>query len=155
MKFKKELITNLIIVLVAFLMFVGGFLASREENQMSLVCFDNDCFNVEVADTPELWSKGLMFRENLEKDQGMLFVFPKESVHSFWMKNTLISLDIIWINDDFKIVYISKNNQPCVEDPCQIINPDLKAKYVLEINAGLAEELKLPLQGNVFIDINK
>ena len=61
------------------------------------------------------------------------------------MKNTLISLDIIWIDENKKIVFISQNNQPCLEDNCPAINPGVKAKYVLEINAGIAEELGIKI----------
>ena len=62
---------------------------------------------------------GLMFRENMDSDRGMLFIFEKEGEYPFWMKNTLIPLDIIWINKDKEVVFISENAQPCEEGkPC-------------------------------------
>lgn len=107
------------------------------------VCFASDCFDVEVANTTDAREKGLMHRENLNQNRGMLFIFPEENIYSFWMKNTLITLDIIWLNSNQEIVFISSNNQPCQPDNCLSVNPGIKAKYVLEINAGLSEKIGL------------
>ncbi len=84
-----------------------------------------------------------MFREELDSNKGMLFVFSDEAKHSFWMKNTLIPLDIIWINENKEIVFISENNQPCVFDFCPAIYPDEKAKYVLELNGRTISKINL------------
>ena len=81
-----------------------------------------------------------MYRERLDEDKGMIFVFSEEGTYSFWMKNTLISLDMIWIDEEQKVVYIAHNVQPCAEPQCPSMNPDAKAKYVLEINANLSEK---------------
>lgn len=107
------------------------------------VCFKKDCFLVELAETAEEKSKGLMFREELAKDHGMLFVFTEETKSSFWMKNTLIPLDIIWLNKDKEVVFISRNNQPCLPEECFSINPGVAAKYVLELNAGTVAAIGL------------
>ena len=107
------------------------------------VCINDNCFEVEIADTPEKSSKGLMNRENLPEKSGMLFVYDKEAIHSFWVKNTLIPLDIIWVNENKEIIYIEKNAQPCKADPCLKYSPDQKSKYVLEINGGLSEKLNI------------
>lgn len=107
------------------------------------VCFAEHCFFVEVAQTPEERQKGLMFREELDRDKGMLFVFSQEQQASFWMKNTLIPLDIIWFDGNKEVVFISKNSQPCSTDECSSIDPGVKAKYVLELNAGIADEIGL------------
>ena len=77
---------------------------------------------VEIADTPEKRAEGLMFRDHLNENSGMFFVFDEESSHSFWMKNTLIPLDIIWINADKKVVYIKHKAQPCNEE-CESFYP--------------------------------
>jgi len=82
-----------------------------------------------------------MFRKNLDKNKGMLFVFNKEGNYPFWMKNTLIPLDMIWINENSNVVFISENNLPCEKTICSSINPNQNAKYVLEINAGMAEKI--------------
>jgi uncharacterized membrane protein (UPF0127 family) len=102
-----------------------------------------------LADTPQKKSKGLMFRQELEENWGMFFLFDKESKHSFWMKNTLIALDIIWIDDDFKVVYIKESFQPCQEDNCPSVVPNRKAKYVLEINAGIADKIGIEVGDRV------
>ena len=90
---------------------------------------------VEVANDFEEISKGLMFREFLDENNGMLFVFGNEDYHSFWMKNTLIPLDLIFISDEFEIVDIIYA-EPCNEYPCSIYRPVKPAKYVLEVNGN-------------------
>jgi len=109
------------------------------------VCFEESCFEVEIADTTEKQQAGLMNRENLERNQGMLFIFDIEDKHKFWMKNTLIPLDMIWIDKNNKIIFIQKNAQPCKTEQCESFGPDENAKYVLEINGGLAEEMGIEI----------
>ena len=82
-----------------------------------------------------------MFRESLEQDRGMLFVFEKENIYPFYMKNTLVPLDIIWINADKRIIHISKNTPPCITKECPNIEPDGKARFVLEVNAGVSDKI--------------
>ncbi|MEE9322978.1 MAG: DUF192 domain-containing protein [Candidatus Aenigmarchaeota archaeon] len=115
-----------------------------------MVCFEDKCFMVEIADTPEERAEGLMFRESLEPDKGMLFVFGQESEYGFWMKNTIIPLDIIWINSDGEVVFISKETRPC-DESCPFIRPDRKAKYVLELNAGVSDEIVLGIGDKIKI----
>jgi uncharacterized protein len=112
---------------------VSGLEGIREIDEIIL----NDLvFDVEVVTTPEDRRRGLMYRPYLEKMTGMLFVFEEEGYHSFWMKNTLISLDIIWADVDGEIVYIYENAKPCVTNSCSSYVPDSKALYVLELNSG-------------------
>lgn len=99
----------------------------------------------ELAVSPAERERGLMFRDSLEQDQGMLFVFEEEDLYSFWMKNTLIPLDIIWLNSHRQIVHIEKNVPPCTEDPCPGYRPRQPALYVLELKAGQAEANNLQL----------
>ena len=100
-----------------------------------IVTFDNVSFDVEVAQTQEERQKGLMFRESMPDNRGMLFVFEKDGPLAFWMKNTLIPLDMIFIDENLTVVDVLAA-VPCKEDPC----PNYKShgRYVLEINAGLA-----------------
>jgi len=101
------------------------------------VCFKkNLCVEVEVADTPDKRSKGLMYREKLGQDNGMLFIFPQTRTWSFWMKNTKIPLDMIWIKKDGTIADIKQNVQPCTADPCPAYTPQREALYVVEVNAN-------------------
>lgn len=115
-----------------------------QKNKIKKICFNSCCFNVEVADEDNEWQKGLMDRDRLEQDQGMLFVFPSEEKHSFWMKETKIPLDIIWMDKNKKIVAIEKAD-PCQADPCQLYDPKVQSKYVLEINAPLAEKYNIKI----------
>lgn len=135
---KKFIFVFLILILTAGLIFV-----IYKNERKGQVCFRNNCFEVELAITREEKMLGLMFRKSLGLNKGMLFVFDEEGFASFWMKNTLIPLDIIWINENKEVVFISENTQPCEGSSCPSINPDQKAKYVLEINAGVSKEIDL------------
>ncbi len=133
---------TLFLVVVVFLF--SGCMQSvsyiEEKPTTSTVCFANGtCVQVELAKTPAERQQGLMFREYLSEYEGMLFVFESEGNHGFWMKNTRIPLDAIWIGHENKIVGI-QTMVPCEKDPCPIYTPKKNSVYVLEINAGLAEK---------------
>jgi uncharacterized membrane protein (UPF0127 family) len=89
-----------------------------------------------------------MFRKSLSDNQGMLFVFEREDSYSFWMKNMLIPLDIIWIDKDKRIVDIKTDVLPC-KDSCQGIMPQENSRYVLEVNAGFVEKNKVRIGDKV------
>jgi uncharacterized membrane protein (UPF0127 family) len=108
------------------------------------VCFKNFCLNAEVAASEEEKSRGLMFRDSLAVDQGMLFIFDNEYQPSFWMKNMRFPLDIIWINSEKKVVDITRNVPAC-RDECAGFTPKARVKYVLEINAGLAQKYAIEI----------
>jgi uncharacterized membrane protein (UPF0127 family) len=95
-------------------------------------------FRVELARTPEEVSRGLMFRPHLDPDAGMLFLFEGQEVHNFWMKNTLIPLDMLFIDRDGKIVGIVENAEPQTLTSRRVDQP---SKYVLEIGGGVAARL--------------
>ena len=116
---------------------------NKYSKKQGRVCFKDNCFNVELALTPQDKNQGLMFRESLELDKGMLFIYEKSGKYSFWMKNVLFPLDIIWIDENKEVVFISENILPCKSDPCPSVKPDKEAKYVLEINGGLSEKIGL------------
>lgn len=120
----------------------------------SRVYFKDHCFYVELAQTADEKTRGLMFREHLNPDRGMFFIFEDEGEYSFWMKNTLIPLDIIWINKNKEAVFISRDTQPCKTEPCPTINPGIKAKYVLELNGGTAEKIGLTVGDRLEFDID-
>ena len=109
---------------------------------------------VELAITPEDRQRGLMERDLLEKDNGMLFVFSEEDAYSFWMKNMKISLDIIWINADGNVVYFVEDVPPCVKSPCQTYSPNADALYVLEVNPGVIDVLGIEENTEVIISLN-
>ena len=82
----------------------------------------------------------------------MLFVYDSEGNYPFWMKNTLISLDMIWINQNHEVVYIAENAESCKEF-CLEINPQKNAQYILEINGGLAKELGINVGDKAVFDL--
>ena len=128
-------------------------MAGRLTERQNRVCSKSNCFDVELAVTPGKIARGLMFREYLDSDKGMLFVFKEEGNYPFWMKNTLIPLDIIWINGDKEVVYISENATPCKEDFCPQINPSKDAKYVLEVNGVISKKIGLKIGDKIILDI--
>lgn len=98
---------------------------------------------IEIADDPFEQSKGLMYRSSLDWNNGMLFAFENEEIRSFWMKNTLIPLDMIFIDKGLKIIDIIENAQPCKTNNCPSYVSNQPAKYVLEVNAGYVKENKI------------
>lgn len=91
--------------------------------------------NVEVVETPEARQRGLMYRKQLAPDAGMLFIFERPEHHSFWMHNTLIPLDMIFITADWTILGTVENATPLTDSP-RFVTGD--SQYVLEVNAGFA-----------------
>ncbi len=98
-------------------------------------------FRVEIADDTQEQALGLMYRDSMPDDQGMLFIFPNEAPRSFWMKNTRIPLDIMYFNKELKMVSLSADTPPCKISRCPSYPSIAPAMYVLELNAGKAAEL--------------
>jgi len=103
---------------------------------------------VELAITPRQREKGLMFRRYLPPDHGMLFIFERPVTVPFWMKNTYIPLDMIFVDDAFRVVGIVRNARPL---STQLLGTKRPFKYVIEVNAGLSE--KIGLENGSRIDI--
>ena len=97
-------------------------------------------FTIEVAVTPEQRGQGLMFRERLPAEAGMLFIYPTEQMISMWMKNTLIPLDMLFIADDGRIVHIAERAIP---GSTATISSGQPARAVLELNGGTAARLNI------------
>ncbi|MBW2987466.1 DUF192 domain-containing protein [Candidatus Woesearchaeota archaeon] len=100
---------------------------------------DGQKIDVEIADTPLERSEGLMDRKALCDTCGMLFIMDKEAKHSFWMKNTLIPLDMVFIDSDLVVVDVLQAI-PCTEEPCAHYTPKEDALYVLETNVMKFDE---------------
>jgi uncharacterized protein len=84
-----------------------------------------------------------MNRKSMDHLHGMIFIFETLDQKQFWMKNTLIPLDMIFLDKDYKVVHIVKNAQPCKKDPCDILPSVKPSMFVLEVNAGIADETQL------------
>jgi len=106
------------------------------------VCIEKNCFHTEIASTPAEREYGLMNRTSMPEQSGMIFIFEKEDSYSFWMKDTLIPLDMIRIDSGMNIVGIEEAT-PCTgpDASCTIYNPGKPASYVLEINYGISKKL--------------
>ena len=95
-------------------------------------------YRLELATVPEDQAQGLMYRENLPEKTGMLFLFAELAPHHFWMKNTMIPLDIIWLDENGKVLFVSANTPPCKADPCPTYGTDQPVRMVLELAGGMA-----------------
>jgi uncharacterized protein len=102
----------------------------RRDNLLSSI-------DVEIADDEASRTQGLMYRDSMAENQGMLFIFPDEAERSFWMKNTILPLDIIYINAKNQIFTVQKNTVPYSEDSIPSNGP---VKYVVEVNAGYCDK---------------
>lgn len=117
------------------------------------VCHENKCFIVEIANTDEERQLGLMNRESMASDKWMLFIFEEQKKHIFWMKNTLIPLDMVRIDSKENIVDI-QTAQPCVSKVCETYVPKWDATYVLEINEWLAEKNNIKIWDKFKLKLN-
>lgn len=127
---------RVIIFVVLGILFIGLSVGCDKQPR---VCFQSSCLKVEVAQSPSELERGLQYRQSLAKDMGMLFIFPQNVEAAFWMKNTLIPLDMFWLDQDKKVIYIEKNAAPCLQEHCPTYGPREVARYVLEANAGFAD----------------
>lgn len=115
--------------------------------EIKQVIIGEKTFFVEVARTKMELERGLSLHIPLLDNQGMLFVFPKEDIHRFWMKDMTFSIDIVWIDSKLKIVGIEKNISP--DTYPKTFSPETKSRYVLEIPAGQADFLSLKVGQSV------
>jgi len=114
------------------------------EFPMGTIKVDDIPLQVMIADTEPRRVRGLMFEDQLPYDQGMIFVFEKSGLYSLWMLNMQFSLDMIWFDQDGKVVHIEKDVPPCKTaleiTTCQSIVPDEEAVYVLEVTSGFVDQ---------------
>jgi uncharacterized membrane protein (UPF0127 family) len=131
----------LILVLLAF----GCAAAPVSKKFVKVFLPDGFAVSSELAVTDEERQRGLMFREKLNPDQGMLFLFAEEGAHSFWMKNMRFAIDILWLDKGKRIVHIEPKAPPCPAEPCPSYDPGAMAMYVLELDGGAAQKHGLKL----------
>ncbi len=103
--------------------------------------------DVEVAETEEERTTGLMYRTALQENQGMLFIFPDEDMRVFWMKNTPLPLDILFVNADGVILTIQQNAVPYAEASIPSLKP---ARYVVEVNAGYTKKFAVRVGDKIY-----
>ncbi len=118
---------------------IGAFLAHCSGNGPAVV-FSTPAgpkrLVLELARTEAERNRGLMFRSRLEEGRGMLFIFEEAGRPAFWMKNTYLSLDILFLSDDGEVVDLFERLPPCALEPCPRYAPGSPVRYVLEVNAG-------------------
>ncbi len=147
-------ISVFVIVLLLIMFFLQNLFRSKENkspepnNRVVKAYINGSEYELEIADTVALRTKGLMYREQMDVNKGMLFVFEKENIYPFWMKNTYIPLDIIWLNKNKEVVFIGEDVKPCTSKTglkCDTVIPNAKAAYVVELNSGQTKEMDLQL----------
>lgn len=147
---------NLIILLFCIFCFkpvIPAFGVPPSDETISIpVCFDRCCFIGEVAQTEDARRRGLQGYRQLDKGRAMLFVFDANDNHCFWMKDTCIGLDMIWIDSDKRVVFIKENAQPCQQEVCPVFCPDVQARYVLEVNQGMVSAMGLKVGDRAYFE---
>lgn len=134
----STLVFGIIAILAVF--FIVLAIGKVQTPKFVSVKVGNATVNAEIADTMPKQMRGLMFRESMPRNDGMLFIFSQEGRHGIWMMNTSIPLDIIWLDSSKKVVHIEEKVQPCGSlAVCPTYRPNSNAKYVLEVNSGYAK----------------
>lgn len=139
MKTWKKLIF-VILVLVGGCLVVGPGLRGEAAIPVPRACFANQCVLLELAWSPDQRARGLQHRAEFSAREGMLFIFDQPGRHAFWMKDTLIFLDMIWLDESYRVVDRRVNVPPCQVDPCPSYEPTQEAWFVLEVQGGLTEQ---------------
>ncbi len=125
-------------------------IAFKKEGELTLFRAETDSvlskLSIEIADNEYETETGLMYRQEMQDDQGMLFVFPDQAMHSFYMKNTEFALDIVFIKSDMSVASFQENAQPLNETS---LSSKVPVQYVLEVNAGLVEEWGLKVGDSI------
>ncbi len=142
------------ITIAAVIIGVVGMMSLPSDSKLESVEFprgtilvDDVPLEVQIADTEPRRVRGLMFQDQLPFDQGMIFVFDKPGLYSLWMLNMQFPLDMIWFDQDGKVIHIEKNVPPCKAAleiaTCQSVIPDGEAVYVLEVTSGFIDQNKI------------
>lgn len=128
-------------ILVFVLVLIVSISGCLDQSKLTIFTSKGEVkINAEIADEDRKRQRGLMFRDSLDENSGMLFIFDKEQQVSFWMKNTKIPLDMIFVSANGTIIEIKENVQPCLYDPCPIYSSQHPTKYVIEVNAGFSRK---------------
>ncbi len=130
-----------IILLFSSLYLAWGTASGLESFESMELYIAEKPFQLEIADNPNLRRQGLMFRSELSKHAGMIFIYPETGHHRIWMKNTHIPLTVVWIDDKATVIGIKKL-QPCKQESCPSYGIQLASKFIIELNVNF-DDLKL------------
>lgn len=148
--------TSLLVLAVGMIACGGAKVQGQWAAPRGTVVFpDKAKVTVEIADTEEKRQRGLMFREHLAPTDGMIFLFEEPGNYPFWMKNTLIPLDMIWLDKTARVVWIADSVPPCKADPCPSYDHKGMASYVVEVVSGFAKDHKLKVGDRVVLQLPK
>jgi len=138
--------------LVTMFVLFGGCASTAGDHKAVTVVLHGQRYSTELATDQPSRVHGLMMRTTLAADHSMLFVFPVSSPQGFWMKNTLIPLDILYFDTDRRLVSMQLNVPPCKADPCPVYPSSAPARYVLELSAGAARRTGVEVGDELKID---
>ena len=139
----KKIVLLICIPVIVWSMFLRQWQQNNVMHTWPQACLEKECFLLEIADSHNERMQWLMWRTVLDDNAWMLFIFDEMAPRrKFWMKDTLISLDMVWLDPSYTIVHIEQWVPPCTADPCPTFGPDAKkSQYVLEFNAWTINEL--------------
>lgn len=126
------------LALAALLVASGSVVAEPIEIRLG-----DEAFELDVVDDQQSREKGLMGRESLGENEGMIFDFPKGSRPAIWMRNMVISLDLLFLDEQGTIVQIFQRVPPCEAMPCEVYQAERPLRFVIEVAAGTANRLGL------------
>ena len=128
-------------IAIVFIFATGLFLVKKNNNFYKNIRLGDVVLKTEIVSSPFEKQKGLSGRDYMKENNGMLFIFPQSRLYPFWMKNMKFPIDIIWLDDELKIIGLEKNINPNTF-PEKFFPPSL-AKFVLEVNGGWSDENKI------------
>ncbi len=133
---------------------------SKSSLETTELCFNaptgesnSKCIQVEIADESKSHAAGLSLRDSLDADNGMLFVFETPGKRAFWMRRMEFPLDIIWVDENKSVTQVTPNIPICVKMPCKGYAPKNDTLYVVEVNAGFAEQYDITNESMVFFKL--
>ena len=142
------IVVPVILIVLITIFFMGNDIGTNiNTKNKNIVLVGNVEIEIEIADTPAERSQGLSGRRSLAENEGMLFVFDSSQIVSFWMKDMRFSIDIIWVSEELAIVGIEKNLSPATFP--QTFSPTEPVKYVIELNAGWADNNNIEVGDSV------
>lgn len=148
-------IATVIIGIVGILSIPSDSKLESVEFPRGTIKIDGVPLQVQVADTEPRRIRGLMFQDELPYDQGMIFVFDEPGLYSLWMLNMQFALDMIWFDENGKVVYVEKNVPPCKTPletmTCQSIIPEGNSLYILEVTAGFIDKYHITKESKLEI----
>ena len=136
--------------LLALLLFIPTFTIANTNSPQA--CINDHCIHLLIAKNDATRTKGLSDKTSLGPNEGMLFIFEQSGDYPFWMPDMHFPIDIIWLDQNKKVVFIAHNAQPCPsKSDCPNIEPKKEALYVLEVNAGFAKKHNIGIGNNIIL----